>query len=288
MNRALSQLSLPAPAKINLCLHITGRRADGYHELQTAFQLLDYGDQLDFRLRPDGAIRLKPQIPELPQEENLVWRAARRLQQVCPGAPGVDIHLHKHLPMGGGLGGGSSDAATTLLALNRLWDCRLPLQALQTLGLELGADLPVFIAGRSAWAEGVGEQLTPLDLPERWYLVITPPCPVATGTIFCHKDLTRDTTPITVAAFLERGGENDCQPLVRKLYPQVDKALIWLEKLNPSTQMSGTGASIFASFETEAQARDILAKTPDYMPGFVARGVNLSPVHTRLDDIAEN
>jgi len=288
METALTPLSLPAPAKINLCLHVTGRRADGYHELQTAFQLLDYGDQLDFRLRRDGAIRLSPTIPGLPPEQNLIWRAARRLQQTCPGAPGADIHLHKRLPMGGGLGGGSSNAATTLLALNHLWDCRLPLPKLQTLGLELGADLPVFIAGHSAWAEGVGEQLTPLELPERWYLVITPPCPVATGTIFCHKDLTRDTPPITVAAFLERGGKNDCQPLVRKLYPQVDKALIWLEKLNPSAQMSGTGASIFASFETEAQARDILAKTPDNMSGFVARGVNLSPVHTKLDDIAEN
>ena len=285
MATALTQLSLPAPAKINLCLHITGRRADGYHELQTAFQLLDYGDQLDFRLRPDDTIRLSPQIPGLPQEQNLIWRAARRLQQACAQKRGVDIHLHKRLPMGGGLGGGSSDAATTLLALNRLWDCQMLQLELEALGLELGADLPVFIAGHSAWAEGVGERLTPLELPKRWYLVVTPPCPVATGAIFCHKDLTRDTTPITVAAFLERGGKNDCQTLVRKLYPQVDNALIWLEKLNPSAQMSGTGASIFASFQTEAQARDVLAQTPDNMPGFVACAVNLSPVHRKLADI---
>lgn len=285
-----SSLVLPAPAKLNLCLHITGRRPDGYHTLQTAFQLLDYGDRLRFTPRADQRITLSPALPGFPPEDNLILRAARRLQNVAryqnPSAvlTGIDIELDKRLPLGGGLGGGSSNAATTLLALNELWQLNLPVAQLQTIGLELGADVPVFVAGHSAWAEGVGEQLTPLTLPDFWYLVLTPRCEVSTARIFCHKDLTRDTAPITVAAFHEQGGKNDCQPLVRKLHPEVDNALIWLEKFSSTAQMSGTGASVFAAFDSEAEANGILSRAPSELPGFVARGVNRSPVYQALTD----
>lgn len=277
-----NRITLPAPAKLNLCLHILGRRPDGYHELQTAFQLLDYGDELTFTPRSDSEIRLYPALEGVPEEENLIWRAADLLRPHATAFTGVDIALNKRLPLGGGLGGGSSDAATTLLALNQLWRCDCPTEALQRLGLQLGADVPVFVAGHSAWAEGVGEQLSPIELPERWFLVVTPPTPVSTLGVFCHKDLTRDTVPITVAAFLERGGKNDCQPLVRKLYPEVDKALIWLENFVSNATMSGTGASVFASFKSEAEAREANRKTPAPWSSFVAKGVNVSPVHKQL------
>ncbi len=277
-------ITLCAPAKLNLCLHILGRRPDGYHQLQTAFQLLDYGDELTFSPRLDTDVQLHPALEGVPRAENLIWRAAQLLRPRATAYTGVDITLNKRLPMGGGLGGGSSDAATTLLALNQLWQCEYSNAELQVVGLQLGADVPVFVAGHSAWAEGIGEQLLPIKLPERWFLVITPPTPVATGAIFCHKDLTRDTAPITVAAFLERGGKNDCQPLVRKLYPEVDKALIWLENFVSNATMSGTGASVFASFESEAEALEAHRKTPSQWPSFVARGVNQSPVYRQLFD----
>ncbi|WP_027330250.1 4-(cytidine 5'-diphospho)-2-C-methyl-D-erythritol kinase [Marinimicrobium agarilyticum] len=281
MNDALTLL---APAKLNLCLHILGRRADGYHELQTAFQLLDYGDQLTFTPLKDEQLLLTPEIPSLPREQNLIWRAAQLLKPFARNRTGVHIHLEKRLPMGGGLGGGSSDAATTLLALNRLWECGLTNEQLQPLGLQLGADVPVFVGGRSAWAEGIGERLSPLPLPERWYLVLTPKTPVSTAEVFCHKDLTRGTAPITVAAFLERGGKNDCQPLVRRIYPEVDKSLIWLEKFASNATMSGTGASVFARFESEAEAQRGLSRTPKHWPAFVAKGVNQSPVCQQLSE----
>lgn len=278
-------LTLPAPAKLNLCLHITGRRADGYHTLQTAFQLLDHGDTLHFARRDDPVIRLQPPLKGVSDRDNLICRAARLLQPHCQnGQPGVDITLNKRLPMGGGLGGGSSDAATTLLALNELWQCQLPTGQLQALGLSLGADVPVFIGGHSAWAEGVGEQLTPVELPERWFVVLTPQCHVSTAEVFCHKDLTRDTAPITVAAFLEQGGKNDCQALVRAMHPEVNNALIWLDKFASESKMSGTGASVFAAFKSERAARDLLAQTPPNLPGFVARGVNRSPVVSAIAD----
>ncbi|WP_347332089.1 4-(cytidine 5'-diphospho)-2-C-methyl-D-erythritol kinase [Marinimicrobium locisalis] len=275
-------LTLPAPAKLNLCLHILGRRPDGYHELQTAFQLLDYGDRLTFSPRADEKLLLTPDIPSLPPEENLIWRAAQLLKPFAQTGTGMHIELSKHLPMGGGLGGGSSNAATTLLALNRLWHCDRSNEQLQQLGLQLGADVPVFVAGHSAWAEGIGERLSPLKLPERWFLVLTPSTPVSTAEIFCHKDLTRGTAPITVAAFFERGGKNDCQPLVRRLYPEVDKALIWLEKFASNATMSGTGASVFAIFESEAEAQRGLSQTPKQWSAFVARGINQSPARQQL------
>ncbi len=281
MNR--TPLTLLSPAKLNLFLHITGRRADGYHNLQTLFQLLDYGDTLHFTPRPDNTITLEPSLPGVAAEHNLILRAARQLQPLATGAPGVDIRLEKRLPLGGGLGGGSSNAATALVALNHLWQCGQSTRQLQALGLSLGADVPVFVQGRSAWAEGVGEQLSPLSLPDRWYLVLTPDCRVSTAEIFAHKDLTRGTPDITVAAFLEQGGRNDCQNLVRRLYPAVDEALDWLCKTAGNARLTGTGASVFASFDSAEAAHRILAKAPSHLPGFTARGIDSSPVHRLLE-----
>ncbi|MBQ0720157.1 MAG: 4-(cytidine 5'-diphospho)-2-C-methyl-D-erythritol kinase [Gammaproteobacteria bacterium] len=277
------QLSLPAPAKINLFLHITGRRADGYHQLQTLFQLLDYGDQLDFQRRDDSTITLSPAHPAIAEKNNLVYRAAKALQQLARQKKpnhhyGADIHLHKRLPLGGGLGGGSSDAATTLIGLNHLWQLDLSREQLAALGLELGADVPVFIHGRTAWAEGIGEILSPVDTREHWYLVLAPNCEVSTATIFSHQQLTRDARAITIRAFLGQGGRNVCQPIAEKLYPEVKTARKWLEQY-ATVRMTGTGACIFASFESEAQARKVLVDVPQRWQAFVARGVNHSPAY---------
>ncbi|TNF01394.1 MAG: 4-(cytidine 5'-diphospho)-2-C-methyl-D-erythritol kinase, partial [Gammaproteobacteria bacterium] len=204
-------LSLPAPAKINLFLHITGRRADGYHNLQTLFQLLDFGDQLDFEATQSCAIQVTPALEGVAPDDNLIYRAARLLQEQSGCQRGAVIHLHKRLPMGGGLGGGSSDAATALVALNELWQLGWSREDLMSLGRQLGADVPVFIFGHSAWAEGVGEQLTELEIPPAWYLVLAPDTQVSTATIFAHQGLTRNTHPIKIRAFLEQGGRNDCQ-----------------------------------------------------------------------------
>lgn len=274
-------LTLPAPAKLNLMLHITGRREDGYHNLQTVFQLLDRGDQLSFTARNDSAITLSPAIAGVPFEDNLIVRAAKLLQQHSNCSAGADIHLDKKLPMGGGIGGGSSNAATTLVGLNHLWRCGLSVDALAELGRQLGADVPVFVRGHSAWAEGVGEHLQPLELAEKWFLVLTPDCHVSTAEIFCHKRLTRDTPIIKVAAFFEGDSQNDCQPLVRKLYPEVDFALKWLNQYGTS-RMTGTGASVFAAFDSEASAQAVLEKIPNELSGFVAKGVNISPLQQQL------
>ena len=277
----MSTLTLSAPAKLNLFLHITGRRDDGYHNLQTVFQLLDYGDTLEIASTDSGDIRIFPQLPGVPLQDNLIYKAARLLQRHSQCSLGADITLHKVLPMGGGIGGGSSDAASTLLGLNQLWQLNLPLEVLANLGRQLGADIPVFIHGRSAWAEGIGEQLTPLELPENYFVVLAPDCHVATAKIFSHKGLTRDTPVIKVAAFLEQGGHNDCQPLVQKLYPEVDKALNWLVKF-ADAKMTGTGACVFAQVDSQEQGQRILEQAPDDLKGFVAKGVNLSPTHRQL------
>ncbi len=271
-------LRLPAPAKLNLFLHITGQRADGYHNLQTLFQLLDFGDELLFDPRSDNQITLNPILPGVPPEDNLVVKAARMLQGASNCQLGADITLRKNLPMGGGIGGGSSDAATTLVGLNHLWGTGLSLDALTQIGAKLGADVPVFIQGNTAWAEGTGDRLQAVEMPELWYLVLTPDCHVSTANIFSHKELTRDTSDITVAAFLEQGGRNDCQPLVRSLYPAVDEALQWLDQYGRA-QMTGTGACVFASFKSADDAAAILAKAPVNLRGFVAKGVNRSPLH---------
>ena len=275
-------LTLPAPAKLNLFLHITGRRADGYHLLQTVFQLLDYGDELSFSLRDDDRIHFHCDNPELSGDDNLVLRAARLLREYCDCNQGINIELIKRIPAGAGLGGGSSDAATALVALNHLWQCQLPRQQLAEMALSLGADVPVFVNARSAWAEGVGERLTPVTLPSVYYLVLTPACHVSTSAIFSHQELTRDTRPIKMAAFLAGQSQNDCEMLVRKLYPEVNAALEWLGQFAPA-RMTGTGSSVFAGFYDEASARAVLAQLPTNaqgplrnISGFVAKAINES------------
>lgn len=277
----MDTIILPCPAKLNLFLLITGRRDDGYHQLQTLFQLLDYGDELTISERSDSEIVLTPEFDDIPCENNLVYRAAQLLRQASGCTRGAQLHLHKRLPAGGGIGGGSSDAATALLGLNHLWQLGLGEDALAQLGRQLGADVPVFVRGKTAWAEGVGEQLRPLLLAPRWYVILAPQCAVSTAEIFSHKDLTRDSKGIKVRAFLEEGGKNDCQPLVEKLFPQVKDAVDWLCRYGPA-QMTGTGACVFAPFATEAEAQKVFAKRPRQLNGFVAKGVNESPLHQRL------
>ena len=270
-------MSWPAPAKLNLFLHVTGRRTDGYHELQTVFQLLDFGDELAFTPRADGRVLLRAPLPGVAPDDDLTVRAARLLQRASGCTRGVDIALDKRLPLGGGLGGGSSDAATTLVALNRLWGLGLDTAALAGLGRELGADVPVFVHGHSAWAEGIGERLTPLALPPRWYLVLVPACHVATAEIFKAPELTRDSMPIKMPDFLAGRTRNDCQPVVVGRHPEVAEALA---VLGGRGRMSGTGACVFAAFDDAESARNAL---PAGWRGFVARGVDRSPLLVRLD-----
>lgn len=271
----------PAPAKLNLFLHICGRRADGYHELQTLFQLLDYGDRLDFVHRSDGVVRRLQGPAGVPEAQDLVVRAARLLQREAGLDHGVDIHLHKRLPMGGGLGGGSSDAATVLVALNRLWRAGLDQQALVDLGLRLGADVPVFVRGHSAWAEGVGERLTAQSLPPRWFLVLHPGVEVATAAVFGAPELTRNSPRIKIPAFDFGRTRNDCEPVVRVQYPEVGRALDWLGHYGQA-RLTGTGACVFAAFDDEARARQVLERVPAGWQAFVARGVDRSPLLARL------
>jgi 4-diphosphocytidyl-2-C-methyl-D-erythritol kinase len=275
----LEKRTWPAPAKLNLMLRIVGRRGDGYHLLQTVFRFLDYGDRLRFRLRDDGAVERSGGLPTVPPERDLVVRAARLLKERAGAAhAGVDIGLEKRLPEGGGLGGGSSDAATTLVALNRLWDLGLDTAELERLGLQLGADVPVFVRGRTAWAEGVGEHLTPLDLPPAWYLVLAPNCRVSTAGIFNAPDLTRDSPPITIRDFLAGSQGNDCLPVVRRQSAEVSAALDWLGTVGIG-RLTGTGACVFAEFDGEEEARAALARVPERFRGFVARGLNRSPLY---------
>lgn len=274
----------PAPAKINLFLHITGRRENGYHELQTLFQFLDYGDELAFSVRDDGEIRRLTDIPAVPEAQDLVVRAAKLLQQQSGCPQGVDISIDKKLPMGGGLGGGSSDAATTLVAMNYIWGLHLPMDELGSLGLQLGADVPVFVHGWAAWAEGVGEKLTPVEPEEPWYVVVTPGVQVSTAEIFNDFELTRDCASIKMRDFLEGRSENVCEPVVSKHYPEVGKALEWLSQFSPA-RMTGTGACIFAGFTTEEAAQGVLKKLPSDWQGFVAKGMNSSPLCIRMQRI---
>ena len=275
-----NSLTLLSPAKLNLFLHITGRRADGYHQLQTLFQLLDWGDWLTFTANNSGEITLAGSELDIPAEENLIVRAAQALPRMHRDQ-GAHIVLDKRIPEGGGLGGGSSNAATTLLALNELWQLGLATVPLQQLGVKLGADVPVFTAGHTAWAEGVGEILTPVEMPESWYLVIAPQCRISTAEIFSNERLTRNTSPIKIAAFFEGHSRNDCQKIVRELYPEVDNALNFLENFGEA-RLTGTGACVFASFPEEQQARLALGQLPYSMTGFVARGLNTSPVLSAL------
>lgn len=273
----------PAPAKLNLFLHITGRREDGYHLLQSVFQFLDYCDELFFSVRQDGLISRVREVDGVPEEQDLIVRAARLLQQESGTTLGADIDIAKHLPMGGGLGGGSSDAATTLVALNQLWGTGFSEEQLARLGLRLGADVPVFVRGHAAWAEGIGEKLIPVDPPEPWYLVIHPAIHVATGAVFNAPELTRDCPPITIRDFLAGAGSNVCEPVVRQTHPQVAEALDWLNKF-AKARLTGTGACIFASFALRDEAEKVLRRLPEKWHGFVARGMNISPLHQRLNN----
>lgn len=267
----------PAPAKLNLFLHITGRRADGYHELQTIFQFLTIGDWLYFDLQPAGGIRLAGCPAGVPETGDLTVRAARLLRETAGSSAGVTIYNDKRLPVGGGLGGGSSDAATTLVVLNRLWRLGLDTDTLASLGLVLGADVPVFVRGQAAWAEGVGEILTPVTPPEAWFLVVVPPVSVSTADIFSDVELTRDTPRMKIPDLLAGGGWNDCEAVVCRRYPEVAAALDWLSAFSPA-RMTGTGGCVFAAFESEAQAQAVADQLPDNLSGFVARGVNRSPL----------
>lgn len=272
----------PAPAKLNLFLHVVGRRADGYHLLQTAFRFIDYGDDLSFTLRADGLIRRVSALPGVEEAQDLSVRAARLLQRETGCATGVDIGIVKRLPMGGGLGGGSSDAATTLIALNRLWKTGVSRERLQRLGLTLGADVPVFVFGQSAFAEGVGERLQALRLPPAWYLVLVPELAVSTAEIFSAAELTRNTNAITIAPFsvgLARNipGRNDLEPVVCGRYPQVARHLEWLRQFGDA-RMTGSGACVFCAFSNEEAARRALSELPSGMRGFVARGLDRHPL----------
>jgi 4-diphosphocytidyl-2-C-methyl-D-erythritol kinase len=279
----------PAPAKLNLFLHVTGRRPDGYHELQTLFQLIDLSDTVSLSVTDDGRIERPAGPAGVDPDSDLTVRAAKALQAATGCRAGASIRIAKRIPMGGGLGGGSSDAATVLLALNHLWGCRLPVDELARLGLPLGADVPVFVRGSSAWAEGVGEQLVPVDLPERWYVVIHPGVAVPTREVFQSPELTRNTPVITIRAFFgpegSSGSRNDCEPVVRARYPEVADALSWLGNFAPA-RLTGTGSCIFAAFGSAMDAERVAARAPDRWRAFVARGLNVSPVHALLRAMA--
>ncbi len=271
-----------APAKLNLMLHVVGRRPDGYHELQTVFQLIDLRDAIDIAVREDGVIARPNGPPGVPESEDLVVRAARALKKAGGTPLGADISVLKRIPMGGGLGGGSSDAATTLVALNEMWALGLSSPELAAIGAGLGADVPVFVQGRSAWAEGIGEKLTPISLgSDSWYLVIFPGVSVPTAAVFQAAELTRNSAPTTMRGFLETGGRNDCEAVVRARFPAVGEALEWLARHAPA-RLTGTGACVFAKFARPEDAERIAARVPDSWRAFVARGLDESPLLEEL------
>ncbi len=272
----------PAPAKLNLLLKIVAQREDGYHQLQTVFQFIDLCDYLGFVIRQDGQIQLTSQIPNVNEKDNLVIQAALLLQQTSGTPLGTDISLQKNIPMGGGLGGGSSDAATTLLALNQLWNTGLETRELAQLGLRLGADVPVFIYGQAAWAEGIGEILTPIEPQEPWYLLVKPDCEVATAQIFGDCRLTRDADRITIRDFLSGQHGNDCSAVVQIRYPQVKAALQWLGEFSRS-RLTGTGSCIFAAFDSQEAAIAVHEQLPEPWIGWVCRGLNKSPIMDLLN-----
>ena len=274
--------SYPAPAKLNLFLHVVGRRDDGYHLLQTVFRFLDFGDELELTVRHDGEVRLLAPLPGVATESDLCWRAARLLQRHTGCRLGADIRLTKRLPLGGGLGGGSSDAATVLLALNRLWRLDLPRAELQALGLGLGADVPVFVFGRSAFAQGVGEVLAPWTPSPASYVVLTPPVHVSTPAIFAHPGLTRNTPAVTIAALLDGYGHNDLEPVACALNPELVEHLDWLKQWGDG-RMTGSGACVFAAFSDRAEAARVFARRPGSMGGFVADGVDQHPLFGYAD-----
>ncbi|MEZ9742523.1 4-(cytidine 5'-diphospho)-2-C-methyl-D-erythritol kinase [Vibrio splendidus] len=272
----------PSPAKLNLFLYITGRRDNGYHELQTLFQFVEFGDELTVSANSEtSSITITPEISGVALEDNLIWKAATALQQYTSTSFGADIELKKVLPMGGGIGGGSSNAATVLVALNYLWQLNLSDDQLAEIGLQLGADVPVFVRGHAAFAEGVGEQLQPANPDEKWYLVVKPQVSIATVDIFTHSELTRNTPKRALATLLEQEYVNDCEKIVRMLYPEVDKQLSWLLQYAPS-RLTGTGSCVFAEFSSKKEAESVLEQLPDTVSAFVARGRNISPLKETL------
>ena len=275
----------PAVAKLNLFLHITGRRADGYHLLQSVFQFLDYGDQIAFEITDDGQISRPTEVDGVAEADDLMVRAAKLLQQTTDCKKGVKIHIKKTLPMGGGLGGGSSDAATVLVVLNQLWKTGLTVQQLAELGLTLGADIPVFIHGVAAFVEGVGEQISVINPPEKWFLVIHPQINVSTAKIFSDSGLTRDCSAIRICDLSGAQLTNVCEPIACKHYPEIAEAILWLSGYNRNARMTGTGACIFAEFDSQQAAEKVLQQLPEKWQGFVAKGINRSPLYTQL---AEN
>jgi 4-diphosphocytidyl-2-C-methyl-D-erythritol kinase len=269
----------PAPAKLNLFLHVTGRRDDGYHDLQTVFQLIDLADDVHIHVREDGLIE-RPVGPEgVPADADLVVRAARALQAAAQTRLGASLSVTKRIPLGAGLGGGSSDAATALVALNQIWKCGLSQQELAAIGVKLGADVPVFVGGRSAWAEGRGERLTPLELPETWFVLVHPRVHIQTAAVFQASELTRNSPPITIAGFLQSGGRNDFEPVVRGRYPEVARALDWLGHFAPA-RLTGTGSCVFAPCASLIEAQAIVTRVPAHWRAMVARGMNVSPLLT--------
>lgn len=286
MTKLTTELACLAPAKLNLFLHVVGRREDGYHLLQTVFRFVDFSDRLHFVMREDGVVKLHAPIPGVPEDKDLCVRAAKLLQQESGISQGVEIFLEKRIPMGGGLGGGSSDAATTLLALNRLWGLNWNRRRLLKLGLRLGADVPVFIFGKNAFAEGVGEQLSSIPLPPAWYLILTPPVHVSTAQVFASKELTRNTIPIKIPPFSVAHGHNDLEPVVCRTYPEVARHLEWLKRLDSTRMaaMTGSGACVFAEFASGPAAQIALTQIPVGMSGFVARGLDRHPMHDFVED----
>lgn len=272
----MNNITWYAPAKLNLFLHINRRRADGYHELQTLFQFVDWGDVLHASLREDGVLQMQTPTPGVEPEDDLVLRAARLLQAHTGTSFGADLSVEKHLPMGGGIGGGSSDAAACLLMLNDLWGVQVSIDDLAGLGLQLGADVPVFVRGKAAWAEGVGEKLTPVEnLPTPWFLIVKPDCHVSTGKIFSDPGLTRDTSLIKMPDFLEGRTRNDCQTVVCQHYPEVKNALEWLQEHAGNALLTGTGACVFASFTELEKAESVLKGLPNSIgEGKIARALN--------------
>ncbi len=282
MGNITSTLTFPAPAKLNLFLHVVGRRKDGYHLLQTLFRFIDFSDVLHFTLRKNGVVRRISALDGVPQEQDLCVRAARLLQKECGCRLGVDITLEKRIPMGGGLGGGSSDAATTLIALNKLWGLGLSRERLMEIGLSLGADVPVFVFGENAYAEGIGEQLQACEVPEAWYVVLFPPVQVATAKVFALLDitnleLTQEAISLRIRGLPLRLPHNDLQSVVCGLYPEVARHLAWLEQF-VQARMSGSGACVFAEFVTEAEAQAVMEQLPSDMRGVVARGLSQHPL----------
>jgi 4-diphosphocytidyl-2-C-methyl-D-erythritol kinase len=267
-----------APAKLNLMLRVLGRRPDGYHRLQTVFQFIDRCDRLFFVPSQDGSVTRVSGAAGISPEQDLVTRAALALKEATGCRRGVEIRVDKQLPMGGGLGGGSSDAATTLQALNRLWEIGLDTDALAEIGLALGADVPVFVRGQAAWAEGVGEEIRPVQLDEPWYLVLSPQTQVSTAAVFADPELTRDSAPITMADFAAGDQVNDCAPVVLERYPAVNEAFRLLQSIGAVPRLTGTGACVFGTFRTQASALAAQSKMPTEMPAFVARGLNRSPL----------